>query len=99
MNSGIRPKFVCRFSGDRLVAVEGFAGDIDGAGCGIARIDALVALDVSIDSKVASVDSGGERLCCGEIGAVNAGIAGVTAAAVNESGPGMPGTNGINLPP
>lgn len=96
MNSGIRPKFVSRFSGDRLVAAEGFAGDIDGAGCGIARVDAL---DVSIDSKVASVDSGGERLCCGEIVAVNAGMAGVTAAAVNESGPGMPGTNGINLPP
>lgn len=41
----------------------------------------------------------GERVCCGDIGAVNAGMAGVAAAAVNESGPGIPGTNGISFPP
>lgn len=70
------------------------AGDRSGgAGCAIARIATGLLGIIFFRLGLA------ERVCCGEIGAANTGMTGVAAAAVNESGPGMPGTNGINLPP
>lgn len=77
--------------GDRLAAADGLAGDSSVGGN--ARIGTGLLGTIFFRFGL------GERVCCGEMGAVNAGMVGVAAAAVNESGPGMPGTNGINLPP
>lgn len=77
--------------GDRLAAADGLAGDNSDGGIGRIATGLLGIIFFRFGL--------GERVCCGEIGDVNDDMVGVAAAAVNESGPGIPGTNGINLPP